>query len=173
MEPQRTRIHSQCGPPFQSIGPARLFHLTSGISAADLPFCVLRRFRFVVESWTDDEAGEPQRQSAMQPTAPSKYLMSVQLISYMAKRLPSLACPLLPLAVGNCTDVSHGALNSMKVVTDHFNESQFDTSSAYRVYSRAAWELLRDKAMDAAARDEVHGRQRVVVCFKQSPSKVS
>ena len=65
----------------------------------------------------------------------------------------------------------------MKVVTTHPSETDFDTSSAYRVYSRAGWEMLGENAevisvhslfeaaMDAAARDEVKGYERVVVCF--------
>ena len=64
----------------------------------------------------------------------------------------------------------YGALNSMKVITNHPKDSKFDAASAYRVYSQAGWELLSDKAepvsvhsffdaaMDAAARDEVHGQ---------------
>jgi len=73
----------------------------------------------------------------------------------------------------------------MKVVTGQFDSSDYSRQPTHGVYSLVSWELLRDKAypislhwsydavIDAAARDEISGHQRVLVCFDRSMAKVS
>ena len=72
----------------------------------------------------------------------------------------------------------------MKVVTGQFESSEYSRPPTYGVYSQAGWTLLGEKAypisfhwsydaaVDAAARDELSGHQRVLVCFERAGIRV-
>jgi len=72
----------------------------------------------------------------------------------------------------------------MKVVIGHFHGWNYGRLPTHGFYSVASWELLGDKAypisvhwlyesaVDAAARDELAGHPRVVVCFDNSTTNV-